>query len=400
MARSTRPLSTQEIKQAIPRDKVYTLYDGFGLQCRIKPNGTKLWLFDYLRPYTRKRTCISLGSFPTLSLAEAREKASEYRKLLLNDIDPKTHKARIKREALNAHENTLLQIFRRWMIVKRSAVSEAYAQDIERSLDLHIFPQLAHVPINELHAALVIDVIQPLAIKGSLETVKRLCQRINEIMQFAINIGLIESNPLSGIHQAFPQPTKHHLPTIQPKQLSELLSALQTADIRQTTRLLIEWQLHTMVRPSEAAGARWAEISMSDRLWTLPAERMKTHKPHTVPLSDYTIKILEQLQPITSHSDFVFLSDRKRHQPLNPSTANVALKRMGFQGKLVAHGLRSLASTILNEEGFDADLVETALAHTGKNEVRNAYNRAHYIERRATMMQWWSEHIVSHSRLL
>ena len=395
MARCTRPLSTMEIKQAQPRQKLFTLYDGFGLQCRVKPNGTKLWLLDYLRPFTRKRTCISLGSFPTLSLSEARDKATEYRKLLLNNIDPKSHKERLKRQALDNHKNTLQSVFNRWMMVKKTSISQDHAQDIERSLHLHIFPKLAEIPISELRADMMINVMQPLAHRGSLETVKRLCQRINEIMQFAINIGLIEANPLSGISQAFPQPTKQHLPTIQPKQLSELLSALQTADIRQTTRLLIEWQLHTMVRPSEASGARWAEINLTERLWIIPADRMKTSKNHTVPLSDYTVEILEQLEPMTGHSDYVFLSDRKRHQPLNSSTANVALKRMGFHGKLVAHGLRSLASTILNEEGFDPDLIETALAHTGKNEVRNAYNRAHYIERRATMMQWWSDHIIA-----
>jgi integrase len=156
---------------------------------------------------------------------------------------------------------------------------------------------------------------------------------------------------------------------------------------------LIEWQLHTMVRPSEAAGSRWDEINLHTNLWDIPAERMKSKKPHSVPLSKQALEILEMMKPISSKSEYVFPSDRNLRKSTNASTANMALKRMGYRNQLVAHGLRALASTTLNEQGFDPDLVESALAHTGKNEVRNAYNRATYLKRREPMMQWWSDYI-------
>ena len=148
-----------------------------------------------------------------------------------------------------------------------------------------------------------------------------------------------------------------------------------------------------MVRPQEAAGTRWDEIDFEKCLWNIPDARMKNRNDHTVPLTTQAIALLEVMKPISSNTEFVFPSDGNRQKHIHSSTANMALKRMGFHGLLVAHGLRSLASTTLNEEGFDPDIIEAALAHKGKNEVRNAYNRADYIERRKPVMAWWSEHI-------
>ncbi|TXK93188.1 hypothetical protein BMR10_16430 [Methylococcaceae bacterium CS4] len=171
------------------------------------------------------------------------------------------------------------------------------------------------------------------------------------------------------------------------------MSTLSRASIKLTTRCLIEWQLHTMVRPSEAAGTRWDEIDFDNGLWNIPIERMKQKKAHIVPLTPQCLAILEVMKPISSRSEYVFPSDRNPKTHTNSQTANMALKRMGFDKQLVAHGLRSLASTALNEQGFDGDVIEAALAHTGKNEVRNAYNRANYLERRKPVMDWWSNYI-------
>jgi integrase len=169
------------------------------------------------------------------------------------------------------------------------------------------------------------------------------------------------------------------------------------ASIKMTTRCLIEWQLHTLTRPGEAAGTKWDEIDLNAKLWTIPADRMKAKRLHIVPLTDQALAILNVMSDISQNNDYVFPSDRAPQKPTNSSTANVALKRMGFHNELVAHGLRSLASTTLNEQGFDSDLIETALAHRGQNEVRNAYNRALYIDRRIPMMEWWSDHIAKAS---
>lgn len=208
--------------------------------------------------------------------------------------------------------------------------------------------------------------IEPIAAKGSLETVKRLCQRLNEIMVYAVNTGIIPNNPLTGINKAFQLPVKQHLPTLTPEQLPELMSTLSRASIKLTTRRLIEWQLHTMVRPSEAAGTRWDKIDFDNGLWNIPVERMKQKKAHIVPLTPQCLAILEVMKPISSRSEYVFPSDRNPQTHTNPQTANMALKRMGFDKQLVAHELRSLASTALNEQGFDGDVIEAALAHTGK----------------------------------
>jgi len=393
MARTTKPLTNTEVQQAKPKDKEFNLADGDGLALRVKPNGSKLWVFNYYRPYTKKRTSLSFGAYPATTLADARKKRAEAHKLLAKLIDPKEHRDEQSRINEEAHNNTLEYIAAQWLEVKKTTISPDHATDTWRSLELHVFPSIGKIPLHKITAIKTIDTLKPVAAKGSLETIKRLCQRLNEIMVYAVNTGIIENNPLTGIRQAFQKPAKQHLPTLKPDELPTLLRTLSTASIKYTTRCLIEWQLHTMVRPSEAAGTRWSEIDLDSAIWHIPAERMKRKKEHIVPLSSQCLTLLELMQPISGHSVFVFPSDRDPRKHTNPATANMALKRMGFDKKLVAHGMRSLASTILNEEGFDADVIEAALAHIGNNEVRNAYNRANYFERRKPVMDWWSNHI-------
>lgn len=148
-----------------------------------------------------------------------------------------------------------------------------------------------------------------------------------------------------------------------------------------------------MTRPAEAAKAKWQEIDFENNVWVIPAERMKMGRPHTIPLTPQTLSLLELLKPISGHREYLFPSHRNNHSHANTQSANMALKRIGFAGELVSHGLRALASTALNEQGFDPDVIESALAHVDKNEVRRAYNRAEYLERRRKLMCWWSEHI-------
>lgn len=393
MPRIVKPLTTTQVKQAKPKEKEFTLSDGDGLLLSIRPSGAKVWLYKYQRPFTGKRTNLTLGHYPDISLADARRKRDEARALLARDIDPKEHRDEVVKRKEEAQNNTLRTIATNWFPVKQSKVSSAYADDIWRSLELHIFPSLGNHPIHTIKATTAIKVIKPIAAKGSLETVKRLCQRLNEIMTYAVNTGVLESNPLAKIHAAFQPPQKKNMPTLKPEQLPELMKALTTASIKLTTRCLIEWQLHTMSRPGEAAGARWDEIDMKRSLWIIPAERMKKRTEHQVPLTPQSLALLEMMRPISGNGVYIFPSDRKPGQHANEQTANAALKRMGFAGQLVAHGLRALASTTLNEQGFDHDVIEAALSHLDKDEVRRAYNRTDYIERRRSLMSWWSEHI-------
>ncbi len=393
MARKTAPLTNTEVKQAKPKEKEYNLADGAGLQLRVKPSGSKLWIFNYCRPITKKRANLSIGSFPDTSLANARKKAINARELLATDVDPQHHRDEQIQITKTAIGNTLQATALKWLVVKQTKVSADHAQKLYRSLELHVMPALGSIPIHKVRAPQTIQALKPLAAQGSLETVKRVCQRLNEVMNFAVNSGLIDSNPLAKISEVFEAPDKQHLPTLEPEQLPKLMRSIATASIKRTTRCLLEWQLHTMVRPSEAAGTRWDEIDLEARLWTIPAERMKKKKTHIVPLSDQCIGLLEAMQPISQHREHVFPANNNPRTHANPSTANVALKRMGYGGQLVSHGLRSLASTTLNEQGFDPDIIESSLAHTDRNEVRKAYNRAKYLEQRRVLMAWWSEHI-------
>jgi len=336
---------------------------------------------------------ISFGSWPEMGLSEARDARSKAKSLLQQDIDPQSHREE-KLAAVKAEtENTFFAVAERWFNVKRSSVTPAYAEDLWRSLELYLFPDIGQKPITEVKAQTTIQIIQPIAAAGKLETVRRLAQRVNEIMTYAVNSGLIDANPCAGISKVFQKPEKNHMPTLTPNQLPELMNKLAKASISLQTRLLIEWSLHTLVRPSEAAGASWKEIDLENKLWRIPAERMKKRKPHNIPLTEQSLALLELLRPISGHREFLFPGQRDPKTHTNEQTANAALKRMGLKGKLVAHGLRALGSTTLNEKGFDADVIEAALAHSDKDEVRSAYNRTDYLERRREMMAWWSEHI-------
>lgn len=395
MPRVAKPLSDTQISAAKPRNTTYTLSDGGGLMLRVRSSGTKDWIFRYKLPFDTKRVDMSFGIYPRVKLVDARKSREVAQGLLTKDIDPRAHKEQTRRAETEANSNTFEKVMGDWVIVKSSRVSADHAQKILDSLDNHVIPALGKRPISEITASEAIEVLKPLQAKGHAEQVKRLCQRINEVMDFAVNTGLIQINPLSKMNAAFKSPKKQHLPTLKPSELPRLMQAINIASIKIVTRCLIEWQLHTMVRPSEAATAKWGDIDFEKEIWSIPAENMKKkgNGDHVVPLTPQTLNLLEFIKPISGHREYIFPADRDPRSHTNSQTANMALKRMGFDKELVAHGLRALASTTLNEQGFDPDVIESALAHVDKNEVRRAYNRAEYLERRKKLMYWWSEHI-------
>jgi integrase len=393
MAKTT-PLTATEVKQAKVKDKEYKIADGEGLKLRVRPNGTKTWLLDYFKPYTKKRTTLSLGSYPSISLADARTKRIDARALLAKDIDPKEHRDEIARNEKSAIENTFGIVALEWYELKKTKVKLTTAEHDWKNLDRHILPSLKAVPVHKIKPKLISDILTPVVNKGSLETVKRLCRIINEIMRHAKTLNLIEVNYLSEITKLFPNPKKTSMLTIKPFQLPKLMKALYDSNIYINTKCLVEWQLHTMTRPIEAVSARWEDIDFENNLWVIPEEQMKMKKAHTIPLTPQTLSLLEKIKSLNTDKEYLFpnLRDPKKHA--SSQSANMALKRIGFAGQLVSHGLRALASTTLNEHGaFDTDVIEAALAHVDKNEVRRAYNRAEYIERRKEMMKWWSNHI-------
>ena len=393
MCAQTTRLSDRQLKAVKPKDKDYVLTDGDGLQLRVRVNRSMQWNFNYRHPVTKNRINMALGSYPEVSLAQARKKTVEARELLAQGIDPKAQRNELQEAKRAETEHTFENVATAWFELKKDSVTPAYAEDIWRSLTLHVFPSMKSTPLSEVNAPMVIKLLRPIEAKGSLETVKRVSQRLNEIMTYGVNSGMIFANPLSGIRAVFKKPKKENMAALPPEELPELMMEIANASIKRTTRCLIEWQLHTMTRPAEAATTRWADIDFDKRIWTIPAERMKKRRPHTIPLTEHALSLLETLKPHSGHREYVFPSDRNPRTHANSQTANMALKRMGFQDRLVSHGMRSMASTILNEQGWDPELIEVALAHVDKDEVRSAYNRADYIERRRPLMAWWSEHI-------
>ncbi|EBA3334697.1 DUF4102 domain-containing protein, partial [Salmonella enterica] len=391
MARTTRPLTNTEVLRTKALEKDLTLHDGDGLFLIVKTSGKKLWRFRYQRPATKQRTMIGLGAFPALSLADARGLRADYLALLANGIDPQVQAEVVEEQQQIALDSIFSTVATNWFQLKSKSVTSDYANDIWRSLEKDVFPAIGETPVQQIKARTLVEALEPIKARGALETVRRLVQRINEIMIYAVNTGLIDTNPASGIGMAFEKPKKQNMPTLRPEELPKLMRSLIMSNLSVSTRCLIEWQLLTLVRPSEASGARWVEIDLDAKLWTIPAERMKAKREHIVPLSPQALDILEVMKPISAHREHVFPSRNDPKQPMNSQTANAALKRIGYGGKLVAHGLRSIASTALNEAGFNPDVIEAALAHSDKNEVRRAYNRSTYLLKRIELMNWWGE---------
>ncbi|MEN4524165.1 integrase domain-containing protein [Pantoea agglomerans] len=393
MARTTRPLTNTEVLRAKADDKEMTLHDGDGLFLVIKTSGKKLWRFRYQRPATKQRTMIGLGAFPALTLANARSLRADYLALLANGIDPQVQAEVAEEQQQIALDSVFSTVAANWFQLKSKSVTPDYAKDIWRSLEKDVFPAVGEIPVQQIKARALVEALEPIKARGALETVRRLVQRVNEIMIYAVNTGLIDANPASGIGMAFEKPKKQNMPTLRPEELPNLMRSLIVSNLSLTTRCLIEWQLLTLVRPAEASGTKWSEINLDERLWTIPAERMKAKREHIIPLSPQALGILEIMNSISSHREHVFPSRNDPKQSMNSQTANAALKRIGYGGKLVAHGLRSIASTALNEAGFNPDVIEAALAHSDKNEVRRAYNRSTYLQQRIELMNWWGNEV-------
>jgi integrase len=393
MAKIVLPLNDTQIKNAKPKDKEYNLGDGLGLTLRIKPNGAKLWRFNYLRPISKQRANLSLGQYPDLPLAKARAKTVVARQLLADGIDPKEHRD----DDLKAKQAILKHSFEMvatdWMKLKASEVKPDTYKTIETTLINHIFPVIGKQPITAISAPQVITALRPIEAKGNLEVIARICQYLNQIMRYAVNHGVIHANPLAGIKEVFMVSKTTNNPHVKPEQLPELLNAIATANIKKVTRWLILWQMHTMTRPAESALAQWSEIDVDKKLWIIPSERMKTGINHQVPLTDETLAILDAIKPLSGNSPYIFPADRNQNSHANKSSANMALKRMGYQGKQTAHGLRGLARTTLSDQGFNYEASEACLSHKVGNSVSQSYNHSTYLNQRIKIMQWWSAYI-------
>jgi len=386
-------LTDRKIKSIVATGKEQSFSDGNCLVLRVRANGTKSWRFKYT--VNKKVTKISLGAYPAVTLAEARSVAVNYMQLLAKGIDPKEYESAKKLEASRKLANTFYAAAELWFERKQPTVTPHHAAREWRTLEMYIFPKLKDTPLESITAIDTIEILRPLETDGKHSTIKRICQSLNQIMDYSVNHGFINANPLAKIIKVFTKNTVEHMATIRPEELPDFLTAVNNSQtIQSKTKLLILWQLHTMTRSKEAAGTKWADINIEEAVWIIPAEEMKRRRAHRVPLTPDTLAILEQMKPLSGHHEYVFPSERNEKSHASTYTVNAAIKRsLGYKDKLVAHGLRSVASTALHEKGYDSLLVEACLAHADENETRAAYNRSDYLEQRRPIMRWWSEFI-------
>ena len=313
------------------------------------PSGNKIWLFNYTKPNSTKRTNLKIGNYPSITLAQARAKREEFRALLAQGIDPQ-EKAKEEEQAINEQiENSFLSVAEKWKEKKALEIEPITLKKNWRRLETYVFPLLGHLPVAEVLPNVVIKSLEPLNQQGKGDTLKRTIRLINEILNYAVNYGLLPFNPCANVNAVFNFGKNEHNPTIRPEELPELLYKLQNSKITLFTRCLIKFQLLTMTRPIEASSAEWSEMDLSKSLWAIPAEKMKTRKAHTVPLSTQAQSVLNVMQEFTGDAQYVFQSARTPSKPMNSQTVNKALVDLGYKNKLTGHGLRSIGSTYLNE---------------------------------------------------
>ncbi|WP_439291371.1 integrase arm-type DNA-binding domain-containing protein [Lonepinella koalarum] len=349
MPRTTKPLNATEISKAKTKDKDYKLADGQGLYLLVKSTGIKLWRFNYVKPVTNKRTDISLGIYPEVTLADARRRKEEYRTLLAQGIDPQIHRNQQKADITAQIENSFLSVANKWKEKKAKEIEPLTLQKNWRRLEIYAFPFLANMPVADILPNLVIKSLEALNQQNKGDTLKRVIRLINEILTYAVNSGLLPFNPCLNVNEVFNFGQSESHPTIRPEELPNLLFKIHNSKLTLFTRCLIKFQLLTMVRPSEASNAEWSEIDFNQKLWTIPAKRMKRRNEHIVPLSTQAIEILNIMQQFNGNKQYVFQSARNPHKPMNSQTVNKALIDLGYKNKLDSHGLRSIASTYLNE---------------------------------------------------
>lgn len=397
MAIIVRPLSAVEIQRAKPAAKPYMLFDGRGLCLQVKPNGRKYWRHRYIRPSTGKSTDISLGRYPDISLADARLAHQRFLTLLEKGIDPKALERETQQQIKIVEEARFRTVAKKWHERKKRKVSERHHIQIWSSLENNVLQAIGDIPVTDLKAPDLIAALSPIEARGSLETLRRIVQRVNEVMEYAINLGLINNNPLYRVIRLFDKPDVTNMPTIPPERLPELVQRIEMTNLNLMTRYLIKWQLLTLVRPGEAVGTMWCEFDMEKKIWTIPPERMKKKREHKVPLTNEMLWILEQLKSLSQQSVFVFPSRVHRDRAMHSETVNKALRRMGYTGELVSHGFRALGCTALIDAGFPMEIIDAVLAHAKdkdkERKMLTPYNRSNYLVPRTELMEWWSRQV-------
>jgi len=390
-------LTAKAIEQAKPEDgKPWRrLWDERGLYLEIRrADGgvSKWWRLRYRHDGREK--LLSLGTYPDVSLAMARERRDSARKLLVEGVDPSAQRRADKAARVAARAHTLEAVTRAWLDARRGAWKPRTMAMIEGGFVKHVFPTLGAQPLADVTTADVRAVVQAVDAAGAGETAGRVFQRLRAVYRYALQHGIVTTDPTytlrpSEILRA--RDVRHRL-ALSEADAPEFLRKL--ADYAEpSTREALALLVLTAVRPGELRGARWSEIDDRARQWRIPAERMKMKTAHVVPLSRQALALLKARRAAVPSGDLVFPSPFYPDKPLSENTLNSALARMGYKGVATAHGFRTLFSTAANEAGFSGDVIERQLAHEPRNEVRAAYNRAQHLPERAKLMQWWADRV-------
>jgi integrase len=387
---SVKPLTNAEIKNAKPQRKAYSLFDGFGLLLYVSTTCLKTWRFRYVHPLTGKRQTYTIGRYPEFSLLEAREERERLRRLLSRGIDPNEVKKEEKNELLRSKANTFCLMATEWLSFKKK---EGLRINTIRSYHYTVLKLIGLFGTEELSKLKVVLVIEKLKIYSDRPVLqsKMICY-LNAIIDHAVNCGVLEYNSLAKIRKAFPTFKVKSFETINKEQLPRFLSEWEFIKISPIVKLAVKFQLLTMVRPSEARGARFSEFNLKDNVWTIPGDRMKGKREHLVPLSTQALRLINEAMQFR-RGDFIFPSVVKGKGEISSCAVFRAFEKLNFSEKIVPHGFRALASTVLNEEGFNPDVIEAALAHKSNDVVRGIYNRSTYFEKRIKLMQWWGDFI-------
>lgn len=383
-----------QCKQSKPKDKQYKLADGGGLFLLVKPNGNKHWRLKYR--IDRKEKLLAIGPYPLTSLGEARQARDDAKRLIAKGEDPVIHKQKVKHTVVRDAKNTFQAVALEWYENRKDSWSERYADGVIRRLEKDIFPEIGKMPIRDIEPPLLLNVIRKIENRGAQEIAKRQLQKCGEIFRYAIACGKAVRDPSRDIGGALKPIKKDHFAAIDVSELPEFLETIERNDARlyNSTRNALKLIMLTFVRTSELIGAQWEEINFERKEWIIPAERMKMRKEHVVPLSDQAIEILKVQKEIAGEWPLVFPSSVRPKQSISNNTILGAIKRLGYQGRMTGHGFRALAmSGIKQELGYRHEVVDRQLAHTPKNKIDKAYDRADFLKERAIMMQEWANYI-------
>jgi len=395
-------LTDIKVRTAKPKEKQYKLTDGNGMHLLVHPNGSKYWRLQYR--FGGKQKMLALGVYPDVSLADARARRDDARKLLANNIDPgdKKKSDRIEQEEARTFEQLAVE----WHATNKKW-SEEHSRRVLKSLEDNLFPAIGKRNIADLKTRDLLAPIKAVELSGRLEVASRLQQRTTAIMRYAVQSGLLDYNPAQEMVGAVASSNRQHRPALQLKRIPELLRRIDSYTGRPLTRLAVELTLLVFIRSSELRFARWSEIDFETSMWTIPAEReaiegvkhsqrgSKMRTPHLVPLSHQALAILKDVYKLSGDRDFVFIGDHDHRKPMSENTVNKALRVMGYDTKVdvCGHGFRTMACSSLIESGlWSRDAVERQMSHMERNSVRAAYiHKAEHLDERRLMLQWWAD---------